>query len=77
MIWEGFDPAFRQQAIQRDMQHMMNDMLSMVYYPTPVFVPIVIAPDKHGMRNEAPTSKQSAAAAQTSSQNNKNSIRAC
>lgn len=36
----------RQQAIQRNMQHLMQDMFADFYYPTPIFVPVIIVPEK-------------------------------
>lgn len=36
----------RQQAIQRRMQHLMEDMFDDFYYPTPIFVPVIVVPEK-------------------------------
>ncbi len=49
-----------QQMMQRDMQRMMNDMFSMFYYPSPVFVPVFINTDAHNVKSLSSTQKQSA-----------------
>lgn len=54
----------RQQMIQRDMQHMMNDMFSMAYAPAPVFVPVMISPHQHGTQRAESSATQSTKPAQ-------------
>lgn len=38
----------RQQNIQRRMQHLMDDMFDDFYVPGPIFVPVIIMPEKTG-----------------------------
>lgn len=36
----------REQAIQRDMQHMMHDMFNSFYYPASFIMPVLVVPEQ-------------------------------
>lgn len=65
----------RHQAIQHDMQHMMNDMFSMFYYPQPVFVPVILVPEQHSAKSATSTKVKKAEPMQTNSEGAKDNVK--